>query len=74
MERDPGASDQEQQLLTRQRIDESKGARGKIIMGHKIGVATACLHISAVLSLIIGVLMFPLLMGCHICRGRAGKW
>jgi hypothetical protein len=43
-------------------------------MGHKIGVATACLHISAVLYLIIGALMFFLLMGCHICRGRAEQW
>ena len=31
-------------------------------MRHKIGIATICLHISAVLYLIVGVLMFPLFM------------
>ena len=31
-------------------------------MGHKIGLATACLHISAVLYLALGALMFPLFM------------
>jgi hypothetical protein len=29
-------------------------------MGHKIGLATTCLHISAVLYLVLGALMFPL--------------
>lgn len=31
-------------------------------MQHRIGLATTCLHISAVLYLIVGVLMFPLFM------------
>jgi hypothetical protein len=42
--------------LVRSAVQEAEAMR------HKIGLATTCLHISAVLYLIVGVLMFPLFM------------
>jgi hypothetical protein len=37
-------------------------SRRERAMPHKVGLAIVCLHISAALYLVVGVLMFPLLM------------
>jgi hypothetical protein len=41
-------------------LDVLVSSKGKASMKHKVGVAIVCLHLSAVLYLIVGVLMFPL--------------